>query len=479
MLVLGITLSLFSISVYQTFKSNLYGDIDDLLQSRAEGIVASIDTYWETEKIEAVKEGAKTSRFTKINNINFAKIAQRWVEEKSEDQKRADIEVQIYDIDAKQIAYSKDAPNISALPKEIFRSVVAGDSSFMNLDVKSGDIKTLPLRIFVMPAIEDAKTAYIVQTSRNLTRVLSTLNSLKIILFIFLPLTIIITGLAGALLAKLTLNPVNSMIKTIRAITAENLRLRLDLPDTKDELQRLAETFNDMLIKLDAAFSTQRQFIQDISHELRTPLTILKGNLEVALKRIRSTQEYEATLNSSIEEIDKITKLVDSLLILARLDNKEIPLTIQSIDLKLFIEDILADVNILVQEKGINIALICEDKVILDADQLYLRRLFLNLLDNALKFTPSNGKVTFRVRKKDEVATIEVIDTGIGISESELPYIFNRMYQVPRLSTNTGFGLGLAIARSIVEIHRGKIAAKSQINQGTTFIISIPLHYSR
>ena len=479
MLILAITLFLFSVLLYHNVSHNLYEDLDDLLESKAEGIANSIDTYWEAEKLEAIKSGIKSDIFSKINNINFAKIAQRWVKEKSNDPKLMDIIVQIFDVNRENIASSKNIPSITSLPKETFDYVVKGNYYFNNLNIESPEGKPLSLRLLTIPVTENDKVAYVVQVVSSPASIHSALNSLKVRLFFLSPLIVFLTGIVGAFIAKITLNPVDNMIRTVRQIAADNLKLRINIPDTKDEIKKLADTFNDMLMRLDKSFSSQQQFIQDISHELKTPLTILKGELEVTLKKIRSAQEYETVLHSSLEEINKINRLVENLLILARFENRERRLDIKSTDLNILMEKVLDDIKILAEQKNIKIIFSEQEKTVLEADENQIRQLFLNLLDNAIKYTPKDGKVTVSLKKENNFTKIQISDTGIGIPKNGLPYIFDRFYRMDKARSSLGFGLGLSIAKSIVEAHKGKIEVQSQPGQGTTFTISLPISYPK
>jgi heavy metal sensor kinase len=363
------------------------------------------------------------------------------------------------------------------LSKESLKFVLKGNGHFDNLNIELPDTKTLSLRAFTTPVIENGKVAYIIQVTSPLAQVVAALNRLRFILSLLLPAAIFLTGVVGIFLAEFTLKPLKKIIKTVRQITAENLKLRVDLPDTKDEIKRLADTFNDMLEKLDKSFTSQQQFIHDISHELRTPLTILKGELEVTLKKVRSQKEYESILHSSLEELNKINRIIENLLMLARFENKEVSLVIKPLDLNQLIQNILDDIKILSGHRGIQINFSPQENIILEADESQLRRVILNILDNAVKYTTENSKIFVTTEKDNNTAKIKISDTGIGIAKENLPFIFNRFYRVDNSRNTNGFGLGLSITKSIIEVHRGKIEVESQPNQGATFIISLPLSY--
>ncbi|MBI5050199.1 MAG: HAMP domain-containing protein, partial [Nitrospirae bacterium] len=332
MLVLTLTLLLFIVLLYQNFSKKLYDDLDSLLQSRAKGIIDSIDTYWETERLEAMKDRMELNVFSKINNINFAKIAQRWVEEKTNDPKLLNIIVQIFDAKGKLISSSKNIPDIANIQKKFFNYVSKKAKHFDDVTMELKPGKQLTLRTLTIPVIENSNIAYIVVVAGQLSSIDSALKDLRLILFILLPITVIVTGVIGTFLAKITLSPFNKMVNTIHQITAENLGVRIALPDTKDEIKRLADTFNEMISRLEHAFSSQRKFIEDLTHELKTPLSILKGELEVSLKKVRSNEEYDSILRSNLEEVNRITKIVEDLLMLARFDSNAIALEIRPLD---------------------------------------------------------------------------------------------------------------------------------------------------
>jgi heavy metal sensor kinase len=475
-LILAVTFSVFAFVLYFHVSSNLKGNLDDVLLTKADGIAASINTYWETEKMDALKHGARKNVFSKINNLNFLKVAKRWVEERSNDPDLMDIIVQIYKPDGELIAYSPNAPARLSIPKEALHSLTKQKASYEDRHVPVTEDEYLDLRILQIPVSEEGEIAYIVQVASPLSSIWATLKGLKLILFILLPITVVLAGaLAGEFLASITLKPLKNMIATARQITAENMSLRIAAPDTKDEIRQLAETFNDMLEKIQRVFISQKQFIQDVSHELRTPLTIMRGELEVALKRQRSLEEYRSTLMSSLDEIKKIGNLLENLLALARFDSSSAGLTKEFVEVSTIMRDILDDRGRLAQQKGIKIEFVSQDGIILPLDRDKIMRAFINILDNAIKYTPENGRISIEIIQEIASAIITITDTGIGIPEDDLPHIFDRFYQADKSRSSAGFGLGLSIAKSIIEAHEGSITVESIQHQGTTFLISLPM----
>lgn len=250
--------------------------------------------------------------------------------------------------------------------------------------------------------------------------------------------------------------------------------MRIPVPQTKDEIRRLVDTFNQMLEELDKSFSSQQQIVQDISHELRTPLTILKGEMELALKKMRSSHEYEITLRSSLEEINKINRIVENLLMLARFDSHQVKLSFQPIALGELIAGIMQDVRVLSDQKGLHVTVSAGPGISVEGDEMHVRRAILNIVDNAIKYTPQEGTISVVVKEDTSHAIVTISDTGVGIASENLSFIFDRFYRVDASRSSKGFGLGLSIAQAIVEAHRGTVTVASQPGQGTTFTILFP-----
>jgi heavy metal sensor kinase len=474
MALLTLTLTVFTVALYKKLKTDLYRNVDNLLQTRAEGIEDSIDTYWEVEKLQVKKSPSKPDTLKKREVINFAAIARLWVNEESNAPELLNIIVQIFDAKGNSIASSKNMPESYAFSREFFTTALQGRSRFDTATVSFSEGMELSVRVLTMPVFPEQDIMYIVQVASPLDSIQGALDDFKEILFVLLPLAVFITGIIGVFLAKITLNPVDRIIKTVQKITAESLKLRIQMPGTRDEIERLAATFNDMLDRLEKAFSSQKHFIQDASHELKTPLTILQGELEVTLKRIRTAAEYEEVLKSSLEEIRRISSIVENLLLLARVENRETGLDVREFNLQRVLQEAVNGMEILAREKSLALNLSPDGAVMIRGDEQKLKQVFLNLLDNAIKYTPPHGSVSMSASITADSVRITVQDTGIGIPPAELPHIFDRFYRVDKARSSRGFGLGLSIARSIVEAHRGTISAESSLNRGSTFIVLLP-----
>ena len=477
--ILSVTFLLFSMILYYNFSRNLYARLDDLLETKAEGIFNSIDTYWETQKLEATKTGSGENVFSRVNNINFARIAERFINEKLHDPELINMVVQILDSNGKIIVSSTNVVSIPDISAEKLKYIVREDGLFENFTVKLAAAKSLQFRLLNAPVIENDKVAYVVQVASPLNSINTALRRLRFLLFLLLPITVLVTSIvAGEFLASVTLRPINDIIKTARQITAENMKLRIDAPNSKDEIRHLADTFNNMLEKIEKSFATQRHFMQDISHELRTPLTILKGELEVALKRDRSQDEYSSILRSNLEEINNINRIVENLLMLLRFDTGEAALKKESVDAVMLLESVINDLRVIAAQKSltINFSYSGSEKIILQADKEKLRRAFINIVDNAIKYTPQKGVISVVLEKEREDVKIVFKDSGIGIAKEDLPFIFDRFYRADKSRSDSSFGLGLSIVKSIVESHHGTIKADSEPGEGTTFTIRLPIN---
>lgn len=316
----------------------------------------------------------------------------------------------------------------------------------------------------------------VIQVIMSLSDVEKTLANLLFLLFSTSPILLIIASLGGITLAKYSLKPIDEIVNATRAIEVENLSKRLPIISKDIEIKRLIETLNEMLDRIERGYNREKQLTQDISHELRAPLTIIKGNISLALRRRRSVEEYIATLQEMEKEIDYMSHMVNELLFLAREDDLPQRRYFKEVLLNALIEEIYLEFLPLSREKSISLHLELPSlQIVVSGNSSSLERLFRNLIENAIKYTLSGGKIDIRVSKSGSFVSVDIEDTGIGISEDDIPHIFERFYRIDKSRHRDGFGLGLAIAYAIAKSHSGEIKVKSIPNQGSTFTVILPL----
>jgi two-component system OmpR family sensor kinase len=337
-------------------------------------------------------------------------------------------------------------------------------------------IAEYPVRILTLPVVRVGRLVNLIQVGMSLENSQATMRRFLLILSAVLPVALLLAGGGGWLLARRALMPVDRMAEAARRISVENLTERLSDPGKGDELSRLARTLNQMLDRLESSFLQVRQFSADASHELQTPLTILKGEMEVALRMERSPGEYRRILESGLEEIDRISRLVDGLLLLSRAEAGALKMDWKNVELSLLLEEVYEQGKVPADARGVTLSLGDRVPLSIVGDKGHLRRALLNLVDNGIKYTPAGGRVTLSLERNEGWACLSVEDTGIGISEEDRARIFERFYRSPEaLSIGGGHGLGLCIARSIAETHGGKIEIESTPGQGSRFTILVPL----
>jgi heavy metal sensor kinase len=288
-------------------------------------------------------------------------------------------------------------------------------------------------------------------------------------------LALLLAAGGGIFLAGRALAPVDRITRAARRIEANDLsqRLQLDLPD--DELGRLATAFDEMIDRLDQAFQRQRRFTADASHELRTPLAVIRSQLDVALARRRSPEYYQRLLDSLREETERLSGLVESLLMLARADAGQ-ALTLREVDLEEIAAETVARVATQMHEHGLELGVTIQPIGQARGDAVWLSQLLLNLLDNALRHTPPGGQVALTLQPAEHGAQITVSDTGEGIAPEHLPRLFERFYRIDKARSRTagGAGLGLAICNWVARAHHGRLDVESTPGQGTTFTLWLP-----
>ncbi len=334
-----------------------------------------------------------------------------------------------------------------------------------------------PIRVITMPILLEGKLINLVQVGTSLEAVQETLRNLKIFLFTAVPSVLILAALFARFMARRALKPISRIIDTAREIgQGQELSKRIPVLKIKDELGQLALTFNEMMNRLENSFAQMRQFSSDASHELRTPLTVLKGQNELILSKERKPKEYQEVISSNLEEINYMSKVLEDLFVLSKSDENQVNLDCKRVDLRALVEEVCKHAEILAEEKNIKIIIAFLEPTEIKGDEVRLRQMVWNILQNGIKYTQSGGELKISLQNEDEFALLTIQDTGIGIPEEDLPQIFNRFYRVDKARTRDegGSGLGLSICRQIAEAHKGKIEVESKLGVGTRFKIRLP-----
>jgi heavy metal sensor kinase len=330
-------------------------------------------------------------------------------------------------------------------------------------------------RMVTIPIIENKQVSF-VQVGSSLTDFDETMKKLLIIMIISIPTSIGVTIIMGYFMARKTLKPVDQIRRAAVKISSSNLDERIDIKGRKDELGRLAETFNAMIARLKDSFQRINQFSIDVSHELKTPLTILKGETEVVLRKDRNNEEYKNLLQSNLEEIDRMARIIDDLLLLSKADRKDMKLNVENISLRDLVANVCMSMKIFADSKEITLVVDELADVRLIGDELKLRRMLWNIMENGIKYTPKGGVVNISSYTNNGFVCVNVTDNGMGISGEDIKYIFDRFYRADRSrKRESGSGLGLSISKWIAEAHKGTIEVTSQLSKGSQFLIKLPI----
>ncbi len=442
---LAAILAAFSTGIYLTLRHNLSANLDDSLRNRA-GILLDIVRY---ENDRPTLEGLVSPADPNVGE-HF---------------------VRVFDADGAVTFDNSAQAGQPPVDRERIERALSGKSSTGSLHTDDDT-----MRVLAVPIQRSGEISGVLEVGLSDEDISETLRTLLLILAVAYPTTLAVASLGGVFLASRALAPIDRITRLARRISGEDLSQRLDLALPADEVGRLARTFNDMIGRLDAAFRRQRQFTADASHELRTPLTAIKGQVEVALSRPRGADAYRDILSGVNEEVDRLIRLVGSLLTLARADAGEIPIAWESVNLGDLVTSAVNQVRPAATRKEITIGLEERADATLQADEDLLLQLLLNLLDNALKHTPSGGQVTVGWDTDADAVRFWVGDTGIGIATEHLDRIFDRFYRVDkgRSRAEGGVGLGLSISRWIAEAHGGSISVDSSPGRGATFTVVLP-----
>jgi heavy metal sensor kinase len=335
------------------------------------------------------------------------------------------------------------------------------------------------LRLLSYPLVENGRLLGVAPVGQVLGPLQQTIEELRLIYLVVGPFAIFWLCLGCWLLAERTIAPIIEVTEAAQGITADNLSRRLPLGNNQDELSQMVACLNQMLDRLDKSFRRVRQFSGDASHELRTPLTILRGETEVTLRWAKTPEEFQDMLRSNMEEIDRMERIIESLLTLAKSEVGELTLEMKELSLSDLVQELYLQSRLLCETKPLEVELQLEvdEEIRIKGDDLRLRQMFLNLISNAIKYTAENGRLDLVMTKDNDFVCVDIKDSGIGIAAEHLPHIFDRFYRVDKARNRMdgGTGLGLAIVKWIAEAHGGGITVTSEVGKGSSFSVRLPI----
>ncbi|MCB8976126.1 MAG: HAMP domain-containing protein [Ardenticatenaceae bacterium] len=443
--VLGLILLLFTGFLYLQLRRDLFSQVDTALELAAT----------QAQEIIVVEDGL----YTLQSATNNQDLTRRLKEEYS---------ISLLNGRSELLAQLTNDPEIPVLPPD-----EAGSFTFTR-EPDMWRVYNLPI---TLPGSNE--TGWL-QVSQELEPVADTLGTFGQQILWGLPLALLLAGIGGFFLAGRALRPIDRMTQTAQAISGQDLSQRIQHQGPADEIGRLAQTFDAMLDRLEAAFRREQQFTGDAAHELRTPLTALKGQLEVTLSRQRSAEAYQTTLETMAQQVERLIHLSSSLLYLSRLEQDQQQFATETIQVADFFNALLDQIRPLAQEKSININTDLPPDLQFCGQMDLLIRLFLNLLDNAIKYTPTGGSITLKAAKEGQNIHTTLHNSGQPIPPEHLPHLFDRFYRAETdrsrrdVGNQSGTGLGLAIAQEIAKIHHGRINVASEPELGTTFTVILP-----
>jgi heavy metal sensor kinase len=452
-LLLGVTLLIFGVFVYIQVRNALLAQEDATLQVAANKLLPHIDTSSTLPVF--LKTGSDTQGFkdatTYLNQQLFS--------------------AHLLTPDGTIV------DSIGALDKSVAFGLPATTRYTILATSPSSHLRVYSQRL----TTSDGHTVGWLQVAEELDSLNVATHTLFIQMLLGIPLILLLAALGGLFLATRALRPIDRITHTAQAISAHDLTRRIVYQGPPDEIGRLAMTFDHMLDRLEETIERERRFTADASHELRTPLTALKGRIEVILSRVRSPEEYAQVLTDLGQDVERLIHLSSALLILARLDQNQQEWQMEMLDVSELLETMVDSMQPLASTREITFTSTVPTGLFVSGDFDELTRLFLNLLDNALKYTPARGRVTVLGKQTGEDIVLAIRDSGPGIAPEHLPHLFERFYRVEegRTRSSGGAGLGLAIAHEIARKHGGSLEVESKLKQGTTVTVHLPFHSAK
>lgn len=478
LLILAAILIIYSALLFFTFRMALYRELDNDLIARSRKIHNAVDSYLNVlghdessfrfsvrRVVSQSGEHPHQNKIEKLDNLWAGQLATMGTDKDY-----------IIFLDAKgtSLARSRNLPKEFPQPSlKYIQTALDGRPIIKNIQAGKEN-----LRMLIVSSIYPNRVANIIVVAASNLQVERILNKKLISESVSIFIILIFASFLSQLFAKRILRPVNKIIRAAQNINYKDLSIRIKMQDLDVEMQDLVDALNEMILRLEKSFRYIAEFSGQVSHELKTPLSIIRGESELVLMGEHEPEKYRKVIKDNLEEVSRMTKIIDDLLLLTKLDYQPEVFVFEHFDLKEFFTEIYESAKILADEKNIRVSLeIPKEPIEIRADKVHLRRLFYNLINNAIKFTPMTGEIVIHLSRHEGHALISVTDTGIGIPKENLPKIFDRFFHFDRTNGDDlrGNGLGLHISQSIAKIHSGNVEARSVVGQGSTFTVKLPL----
>ncbi|OGW74626.1 MAG: hypothetical protein A2Z72_06160 [Omnitrophica bacterium RBG_13_46_9] len=477
--ILGVILVIYSGVLYLSLYHSLYDDLDNELLLKTRELNNTVLSY-----MDAVGHNRQSFIFALRRAINLEgehpdqpkikELELQWFQRLDKLDLKEDY-INFLDSEGRPMVSSKnlDMGLLSILTKN---SNMPNDKKEVFRDVK---LKNNNMRVICAPFYYDGKGPYIIEIGTSVKPIMRILKNRLYNIAVSIPLILLFAGFIGQLFAIRILKPVAKITETVNKITHEDLSARVKTENVDEEMKFLVNAFNDMISRLETSFRHIEEFSSHVAHELKTPLAIVRGESEIALRKEHDPEEYKRVIRINLEESKRMVKTIENLLLLAKLDYRPEIFKFEKIELTEFFREIYEHARTLAFNKEIGVNIHMPDTpTYINADKFHLRRLFLNIIDNAVKFTPKGKRISLTVKYNGEKVIAAVSDTGVGIEEKNLSKIFERFFHVDvteQEESDSGNGLGLSIAQSIAKIHNSDIHVKSQPGKGSTFTVTLPL----
>ncbi|MBU1906002.1 MAG: HAMP domain-containing histidine kinase [Candidatus Omnitrophica bacterium] len=473
---LAVILVFYMVVVYFGQRYALYRDFDRKLAEKAQGVTNAINSFLPV--LEDDKRGFNSA----VNTVflyegvplgdSYAEVQEQWLKKMTELNLRDDYII-LATAEGEPVASSRN------LNKEILPHFLLGVESLEKAVLfQSIQFAKQRLRLITVPYYYKNKRMYLLQVGSSLSPMNKILyGRMLFALTIILPV-LAFAGLLGGMASERILSPMKKLTGIARHITYKDLSARVQVEHVDEELRYLVEAFNEMISRLDKSFRYIAQFSSNVAHELKTPLTIIKGETELALMQKRESQEYQRVIKVTQDEADGMLRIVEDLLLLSRLEYQPQVLNFERLNFSVFIKGVYEQIKKTAERKNISLKLTGnENPVLINADEVHLKRMFINLINNAVKFTHPGGRIIITSQRENKKLKVAIKDTGVGIKPQDLEKIFDRFFHADHLNQDkeSGSGLGLSIVQSIIKIHDGDISVESQPQKGSTFTITLPI----